>query len=135
MIYLSLSFPSKILSLTKVENYLVSKQPGTITLPLSPADTPLTPGPLTSFLALSKSLTSHYLDLKFLSPPQQCGDPIACENLKKDFEWDEWMSVEEQNLSKYILDVDGNGWSGRFHRSVLLPLPFFFPPAPASDGW
>ena len=32
------------------------------------------------------------------------------------------MSVKDQNEFKYILDVDGNAWSGRFHRLVLLDL-------------
>jgi hypothetical protein len=26
------------------------------------------------------------------------------------------MSEEEQNSYRYVIDVDGNGWSGRFHR-------------------
>lgn len=33
-----------------------------------------------------------------------------------EFLWDDWMDESTQNDYKYVIDVDGNGWSGRFHR-------------------
>lgn len=39
-----------------------------------------------------------------------------CEDFEKDFLWDEWMDPAKQAEYKYVIDVDGNGWSGRFHR-------------------
>lgn len=95
---------------------IVSQQPGTMTLPISVDE--VTYGPITYFTALAKTLANHYFDFKFLSPPQQCGD--NCDSLLNMFGWDTWMSEEDQNLRKYVIDIDGNGWSGRFHRFVLF---------------
>lgn len=53
----------------------------------------------------------------------QCS-PSVCQEFKDEFEWGERMSTEEQNKYKFVMDVDGNGWSGRFHRYVSLFLSF-----------
>lgn len=95
---------------------IVRSQEGSITLPLSPNDSPTSPGPTTTFTATASSLASHYFDFKFLGRPEQCGNQASCDAFAAEFEWSEWMSVEEQNQYKYVIDVDGNGWSGRFHR-------------------
>lgn len=55
-------------------------------------------------------------DFRFLGRPQQCDDPVVCREFEKEFLWDDWMDESKQNEYKYVIDVDGNGWSGRFHR-------------------
>lgn len=57
-----------------------------------------------------------WFDFRFLGEPQQCSDPVACKEFQKEFLWDDWMDESRQNTYKYVIDVDGNGWSGRFHR-------------------
>ncbi|KAK4702708.1 hypothetical protein P7C70_g3518, partial [Phenoliferia sp. Uapishka_3] len=94
----------------------LAKQTGTLTLPYAPNDTPGTLGPSELFSASALSLAYNYFDFKFLGQPAQCADPVACEEFRKNFQWDTWVSFDEQNRYKYQLDVDGNGWSGRFHR-------------------
>ncbi|KAF7377561.1 Beta-1,2-xylosyltransferase 1 [Mycena sanguinolenta] len=51
------------------------------------------------------------------------GDPIMCEGetckeLQKMFPWRRRQSVQESGDYKYVIDVDGNGWSGRFKRLI-----------------
>ncbi|KAK0496511.1 glycosyltransferase family 90 protein [Armillaria luteobubalina] len=53
------------------------------------------------------------LDMAFSGGPVQC-DPDVCEELKKRYEFTSWRSQKEQGRYKYIFDVDGNAWSGRF---------------------
>ena len=113
------------------------KQPGVLSVPLALSDSdPDSPspsyGPLIESTSLAKTLAAHYLDFKFLYPAQQCGDAASCKALHSSgmFEWDGWMEPREANKRKYILDVDGNGWSGRFHRlmssnSLILKSTIF----------
>ncbi|GAA5912419.1 uncharacterized protein JCM6883_005663 [Sporobolomyces salmoneus] len=89
---------------------------GQITLPLAQHDEPAFLGPVEDFTAPAQDFAKSYLDIKFQGRAQQCGDKESCEEFEKDFEWDGYMSEEEQNQYKYVIDVDGNGWSGRFHR-------------------
>ncbi|KAK0215637.1 glycosyltransferase family 90 protein [Armillaria fumosa] len=53
------------------------------------------------------------LDMAFSGGPVQC-EPDVCEELKKRYEFTSWRSQKEQGRYKYIFDVDGNAWSGRF---------------------
>ncbi|SJL16213.1 uncharacterized protein ARMOST_19732 [Armillaria ostoyae] len=53
------------------------------------------------------------LDMAFSDDPGQC-DPDVCEELKKKYEFTRRQSQKEQARYKYIFDVDGNAWSGRF---------------------
>ncbi|SJL16212.1 uncharacterized protein ARMOST_19731 [Armillaria ostoyae] len=53
------------------------------------------------------------LDMAFSDDPGQC-DPDVCEELKKKYEFTRWRSQKDQSRYKYIFDVDGNAWSGRF---------------------
>lgn len=82
---------------------------------------PLSYGPVTSETLRKQALAQEWFDFRFLGKPQQCGDPEVCAEFEKDFLWDEWMTPDEQNEYKYVIDVDGNGWSGRFHRCVIAP--------------
>lgn len=62
-------------------------------------------------------INDHYFDVAFSGAPAQC-DRVdgTCEAMRKDFRFEHKMVKEEVNKFKYVLDVDGNGWSGKFHR-------------------
>jgi hypothetical protein len=97
-------------------------QNGSITIPLSLLDTPTTLGPLSSHTTSASTLAAKYFDFKFVGEPMQCSAKV-CKEFKDEFEWGERMSTEESNKYKFVMDVDGNGWSGRFHRYVRSPIP------------
>ena len=83
---------------------------------------------LASFPAAT--LNKLYMDTSFSGSPAQC-DPVTCELMKKEIKFAATQGLEESFNYKYYMDVDGNGWSGRFHRllwsnslvlKVLIPL-------------
>ncbi|KAG1724298.1 glycosyl transferase family 90-domain-containing protein [Suillus paluster] len=57
------------------------------------------------------------LDIAFAGSPSQC-EPETCRELEEGFEWRRRMSVRDAGRYKYVLDVDGNGWSSRFKRLI-----------------
>ncbi|TDL20413.1 hypothetical protein BD410DRAFT_772680 [Rickenella mellea] len=54
------------------------------------------------------------MDIHFSDQP--LGEDETRELLKEMFTFVEHMSVEDSELYKYVMDVDGNGWSSRFRR-------------------
>ncbi|KNZ45281.1 hypothetical protein VP01_82g3 [Puccinia sorghi] len=60
-----------------------------------------------------------WFDVEFVGEPIQCEPPV-CEELKQMIDFREFVDHDIANLYKYALDdflpVDGNGWSGRFHK-------------------
>ncbi|BGP55808.1 hypothetical protein JCM8202_005626 [Rhodotorula sphaerocarpa] len=92
---------------------------GTVELPFAPDDEPHVPGPVSTFSTRAQALAKHWFDFKFLGEAKQCGNPEMCSDFEKDFLWDDWMDPVKQAEYKYVIDVDGNGWSGRFHRLML----------------
>ncbi|GAA5838080.1 hypothetical protein JCM9279_004120 [Rhodotorula babjevae] len=87
-----------------------------VTVPLALDDREGAPGPVVEHTAPASEFADAYLDVLFSGGPAQCGDEATCAEIEREFEWAGYMSEAEQNEYKYILDVDGNGWSGRFHR-------------------
>jgi hypothetical protein len=63
-------------------------------------------------------LNPLFLDTGFVGPPVQCVEEDGtCDEMKKVFNgFDPRISFERASLFKYVLDVDGNSWSGRFPR-------------------
>lgn len=62
-------------------------------------------------------LMNRYLDFAFSGKQNQCTQKDGtCDALKKVFEFERAMGWNEANEYKYMLDLDGNAWSGRFHR-------------------
>lgn len=69
------------------------------------------------FLAPLSTLNAKYFDVAFTGFPLQCDAADGtCSVMAKDLKFAESMTAEQQNSYKYVLDVDGNTWSGRFHR-------------------
>ncbi|KAG0143301.1 hypothetical protein CROQUDRAFT_49034 [Cronartium quercuum f. sp. fusiforme G11] len=88
-------------------------------------------GKLGYFNANGSALNSKYFDIGFTGQPLQCHVQNGiCAALSRLFTFKEVVDAEATNKYKYILDVDGNGWSGRFHRlmttkSVILKSTIF----------
>ncbi|GAA6041033.1 hypothetical protein JCM8097_004685 [Rhodosporidiobolus ruineniae] len=92
------------------------KATGELTVPYAPNYAPNYLGKVEHLTRSAADFADEYLDVQFMGAPAQCGTAAECANFEHEFEWDAFMSEEEQNKYRYVLDVDGNGWSGRFHR-------------------
>ncbi|KAG6817367.1 hypothetical protein H0H87_009554 [Tephrocybe sp. NHM501043] len=57
------------------------------------------------------------LDVAFAGKPGSCA-PEMCKELEKMFEFRKAQDVKAVGNYKYILDIDGNGWSSRFKRLI-----------------
>lgn len=55
------------------------------------------------------------MDIAFAGKPSQC-EVEVCKEVEQRWEWRRRMGVKEAGRYKYVLDVDGNGWSSRFKR-------------------
>ncbi|KIL62815.1 glycosyltransferase family 90 protein [Amanita muscaria Koide BX008] len=55
------------------------------------------------------------MDTAFVDTPISC-TPAVCEKLPKMYNWRGRQTHAEAGRYKYVIDVDGNGWSGRFKR-------------------
>lgn len=63
------------------------------------------------------TLNERYLDAGYVGDLHQCTeDDGGCDAIPKQIETVKGMDWESQNDYKYIVDTDGNAWSGRFHR-------------------
>ncbi|SCV67516.1 BQ2448_5127 [Microbotryum intermedium] len=91
---------------------------GNVTVQLSLSDTNDTIGPVTAYTVPARELAADYFDFALVSDiSSNClpEDQALCEQFKATHRFTPFMSREEQNLYKYTMDIDGNGWSGRFH--------------------
>lgn len=78
-------------------------------------------GALTSFTAPVAAINDFYFNVAFAGQPVQCDElDGTCKNLQREYRFEEGMSSTEQNAFKYVIDVDGNGFSGRFHRLMFV---------------
>ncbi|KAG6827890.1 hypothetical protein H0H92_010053 [Tricholoma furcatifolium] len=57
------------------------------------------------------------LDVAFANKAWSC-EPETCEELERIFEFRRPQDVKAAGSYKYILDIDGNGWSSRFKRLI-----------------
>lgn len=65
----------------------------------------------------TQQLMEHYVDFAFTGREGQCDvDDGSCAAVKKLFDFQRTFGWNEANDYKYLLDLDGNAWSGRFHR-------------------
>ncbi|GAA5908906.1 hypothetical protein JCM6882_005480 [Rhodosporidiobolus microsporus] len=67
----------------------------------------------------TNGLNRAYMDVSFSGGPVQC-DKETCEIMKDLIDFKPTMGLNEAYQYKYVMDVDGNGWSGRFHRLMSM---------------
>ncbi|KAF8576914.1 glycosyltransferase family 90 protein [Ramaria rubella] len=77
----------------------------------------------------TSALNAAFMDVAFVGRPIQCRGAV-CETLQKMFEWRKRQTWREAWEYKYIMDIDGNGWSARFKRlmtsnSLILKSTIF----------
>ncbi|KAF8487546.1 glycosyl transferase family 90-domain-containing protein [Gautieria morchelliformis] len=63
----------------------------------------------------ASTLNAAFMDVSFVGKPIQCIEPV-CTELKRMFQWHPYQSWQDAWMYKYIMDIDGNGWSARFKR-------------------
>ncbi|KAL1405284.1 hypothetical protein Q8F55_008911 [Vanrija albida] len=64
-----------------------------------------------------KQMVAEWFDIGLAGKPHQCSDDDGtCEEVRNEFEWREPVRGNKGLLYKYVIDVDGNGWSSRFRR-------------------
>ena len=66
-----------------------------------------------------KELNEAFLDTSLSGAPVQC-DARTCRVMEQEINFKPTMGLEEAYEYKYVMDVDGNGWSGRFHRLMSM---------------
>lgn len=65
----------------------------------------------------TKELMERYVDFAFTGREGQCSEEDgSCDAVRKLFDFQRTFGWNEANEYKYMLDLDGNAWSGRFHR-------------------
>ncbi|KIK57378.1 glycosyltransferase family 90 protein [Collybiopsis luxurians FD-317 M1] len=67
--------------------------------------------------ARKSRINPSMMDAAFVREPTQCDEP-TCNHMKKIYEYKRMQNMKEAGNYKYVLDVDGNGWSGRFKRLI-----------------
>lgn len=61
----------------------------------------------------------HYFDMGFVDQPIQCNvEDGTCDDIKREYPFRDYVYAEDVGKYKYFIDVDGNGWSARFQRSL-----------------
>ncbi|TNY22120.1 glycosyl transferase family 90-domain-containing protein [Rhodotorula diobovata] len=62
-------------------------------------------------------VSHHYFDVAYTGVPKQCSaKDTTCKQLQHEMRFDKWLSADEENKFKYVLDVDANYASGKFKR-------------------
>ncbi|OCF73807.1 hypothetical protein I204_05651 [Kwoniella mangroviensis CBS 8886] len=74
-------------------------------------------------------LNAELMDVAFVDEAIQC-DPKVCRRVQAGYKFGSRMDWSQGNQYKYLLDIDGNGWSARFKRlmttnSVVLKSTIF----------
>ncbi|WWC70776.1 uncharacterized protein I206_104727 [Kwoniella pini CBS 10737] len=68
-------------------------------------------------------LSKAYADVKLSGQPVQCPNAEICQEVSNTIEFGEKVWPDQAAAFKYNLDVDGNGWSSRFHRLLSSGSP------------
>lgn len=64
-----------------------------------------------------KSVNPTFFDVAFTMKPISCSEHV-CPQLEELYTWQPYMRQAQAGDYRYVLDVDGNGWSGRFKRLI-----------------
>ncbi|KAE9390089.1 hypothetical protein BT96DRAFT_1002581 [Gymnopus androsaceus JB14] len=87
-------------------DYLVPPKPGYEDQPLGPSQT-----------ARKARINPATMDMGFVEKPSQCREP-TCNLMEQIYDYKKMQSIKDAGNYKYVFDVDGNGWSGRFKRLI-----------------
>nr|WVH01971.1 beta-1,2-xylosyltransferase 1 [Naematelia aurantialba] len=68
-------------------------------------------------------LSQAYADVKLAGVPVQCPSPELCKEVADTIEFGNKIWPNEAAAYRFNLDVDGNGWSQRFHRLLSSGSP------------
>ncbi|KAF5391052.1 hypothetical protein D9757_003999 [Collybiopsis confluens] len=68
-------------------------------------------------IARKSRFNPSMMDTSFVREPTQC-DEAVCNHMKNIYEYKKHQGAKEASNYKYVLDIDGNGWSGRFKRLI-----------------
>lgn len=71
-----------------------------------------------------RNLNGAQMDVSFSGGPVQCDDE-TCELMRDEIDFKPTMGLSDSYMYKYVMDVDGNGWSGRFHRLMSMKACVF----------
>ncbi|KAK4689532.1 hypothetical protein P7C73_g565, partial [Tremellales sp. Uapishka_1] len=71
----------------------------------------------------ARVLSKAYVDVKLAGSPVQCPTPELCKQVADTIEFGDRVWPDQASAFKYNLDVDGNGWSSRFHRLLSSGSP------------
>lgn len=73
------------------------------------------------FEAPTKDVNAFYFDVAFTGAPTQCEEADgSCETLLHEYRFQQPLAKSASNSYKYVLDVDGNGWSPDFRRLLQI---------------
>lgn len=75
---------------------------GQLSIPLAKQDRPGAPGPVDEQVIPTMHLADEFLDVKFTGRPAQCGTEQECAKLEREFDFDGYMPVEEQNQVRWL---------------------------------
>lgn len=65
----------------------------------------------------TSTLVERYLDFAFSGKASQCTEEDgSCDAVRRVIQFAPTIGWNQANEFKYLLDLDGNAWSGRFHR-------------------
>lgn len=71
------------------------------------------------FVGAARDVHEFYFDIAYSGKPEQCdANDGTCDVLRQEFRFANAVKADEDNDHKYVLDVDGNGKSEIFHRSM-----------------
>ncbi|GAA5946845.1 hypothetical protein JCM3775_001730, partial [Rhodotorula graminis] len=81
--------------------------------------------------APARDVSHHLFDVAYTGSPKQCSTKdTTCKLVQHEYRFDKWLSADEENKYKYVLDVDANYASGKFKRlmssrSIVLKSTIF----------
>ncbi|XAO24787.1 hypothetical protein I312_103593 [Cryptococcus bacillisporus CA1280] len=65
-------------------------------------------------------LNEAYMDIGLTGGPHQCKkEDGTCDEMKQEIIFKDRVAPEDSAKYKYVFDIDGNGWSSRFHRLIM----------------
>jgi hypothetical protein len=63
-------------------------------------------------------LNPALMDIQFGGTPNSCS-PEVCDEVDRIYDWRKMQTLQEAGRYKYVFDIDGHGWSGRFRRLIM----------------